>query len=382
MPHLSSAGIRVMVMARDQVSQREGRVFLCNVSDFVMNVIRMAGMQKIFQIEADTGTVLSIIHGLCQEKENDPDIVQCSLNGGSITIRTVCTEKASLLVTGSLSRVLFAQVSQDKMVKIRFSDCEYSIGIGDLAEHAEQARELLGEMITLQGSIIWLPTDGNRTPDFFIPITDTGEVVIYTGFHAALRGHFQDFLTLVTDTPDGISLRQIYAKIFDHARKMRPDYSGIIAVACIGESGDIKRSDLIRFLVPEKTPENGGSIMDLGNVNEWIEVSDTFAYSGEIVAVFGIGIDLTHDLSGFALEHLSALTCMHPANGGQPEMSLHTHGVIFRHAPLPTGEDIGSLIRHLLNTREFLDMCHLTDDSRFRTVRGAVVYISEIVINE
>jgi len=381
-PYLSSAGLRVMVMARKQVAPRDGKVFLSNVSPFIMNVLQMAGMYKIFQTEPDTRTVLSIIHDVCAEKQHDPDTVQYTIDGGSIEILTVCTEKATLHLTGSLLRVLYAQISPDKVRLVRFSDCEYSIGLGAMAESPEKARELLGEMITLQGSIVWLPTDGNKTPDFFIPITDTGEVRIYTGFNAALRGHFQETLTLTSDTPDGISLSQVYKRIFDHAREMRPDYSGIIAIALIGESGGIRSSGITHPPVRERAPMNGGSIMDPGNVNEWIEVSDSFEYAGESIIAFGIGIDLTHDLSEFQPEQLSALSYIHPANRGLSEISLHTHGVVFKKSLLSPEPDIGSKIRHLMNNGEFLDMRHLMDDSRLRTIHGAIAYISEIETDE
>jgi hypothetical protein len=52
--------------------------------------------------------------------------------------------------------------------------------------------------------------------------------------------------------------------------------------------------------------------MDPGNVNEWIEVSDSFEYAGESIIALGIGIDLTHDLSEFQPEQLSALSYIHP----------------------------------------------------------------------
>jgi len=35
-----------------------------------------------------------------------------------------------------------------------------------------------------------------------------------------------------------------------------------------------------------------------------------------------------------------------------------------------------------MNTGEFLDMRHLMDDSRLRTIHGAIAYISEIETDE
>jgi len=111
-------------------------------------------------------------------------------------------------------------------------------------------------------------------------------------------------------------------------------------------------------------------------------VSESIEYAGETIIAFGIGIDLTHDLSDFEPEQLSALSYIHPANRGLAEMSLHTHGVVFKKSPLTPGPDIGSMIRHLMNTGEFLDMRHLMDDSRICSIYGAIAYISEIETDE
>ena len=46
--------------------------------------------------------------------------------------------------------------------------------------------------MTIGGTMVWLPTDGNDTPDFLSPKKDTGEIVIYTGVNAALEGEFND----------------------------------------------------------------------------------------------------------------------------------------------------------------------------------------------
>jgi len=118
--------------------------------------------------------------------------------------------------------------------------------------------------------------------------------------------------------------------------------------------------------------------MDPAHVKDWIEVVDEPRYAGETVVAFGIGIDLKSDLSRFDPEDLSTLYYIHPANRGTQEMFLHTHGVIFKHTPLPRGTDVGREIRRLLITGEFLDMRHLMDDTRLLDARCAVSYISEI----
>jgi hypothetical protein len=285
---------------------------------------------------------------------------------------------AIIRVSGSLSKVLHAGISAEDVKSVRFSDCKYSLGLGALAESPEQARHLLGEMITLHGSFVWLPTDGNYIPDFFTPVRDTGGIEIYTGFAAALQGVFHDYYSFSAGSSGGITLGQIYHAIFDYCTEMRPDYSGIIAMALIGTSAGVRTSGIRYPPIPENAPDDGVYIMDPVHIKEWVDVMDVPRYEGETVVAFGIGIDLNTDLTRFDPEDLSALYYVHPSNKGSQSMYLHTHGVIFRHTPLPRGGDVGRVIQRLLKTGEFMDMRHLMDDTRFLNARCAVSYISEI----
>ena len=74
-------------------------------------------------------------------------------------------------------------------------------------------------MITLYGSMVWLPTDGNNTPDFLTPLDTKGDVPVYTGYNVTLDGPFNKYLTLDTEDPKGISLGNIYKTIFSGAEE-------------------------------------------------------------------------------------------------------------------------------------------------------------------
>ncbi len=379
-PYVSSAGIRVFLIARNRVKNRSGTVVLCNVSTFTKDVLVMAGMDKVFLIYQDREQAITAVRSTGGIK-NASSLVQASryqLEDATMEVKPAETGVSVLKVSGSLTRLLHAEITPDDVSCLRFSDWEYSLGLGSLAENKEQARQLLGEMITVHGSIVYLPTDGNNIPDYFVPVKDTGGVGIYSGFAVALQGPFHDYITIRSNSDEGITLGRIYKEIFSHAKQKHPDYAGIVALVLIGESGGIKGSGIIQSPISERAPSDKGSIMDPSNFPEWIEVMSEPKYAGETVVTFGVGVDLTHDLTSFDPDDLSALYYIHPANRGLQDMYLHTHGVVFTHTQLSDESDVGHDIKQLMKTGEFLDMRHLIDDSRFRTVRGAVAYISAI----
>ncbi len=84
-------------------------------------------------------------------------------------------------VLGRIDDVLNANMTPDRIRAKRFSAKEYSFGLGALGPDIESVMPYLGEMATMGGTMVWLPTDGNDTPDFLVPRHDSDEVVIQTG---------------------------------------------------------------------------------------------------------------------------------------------------------------------------------------------------------
>ena len=75
---------------------------------------------------------------------------------------------------GDLNKVIFARIAEADIREKKFSEVMYSLGLGALGADKKDAMPLLGEMITLHGSMVWLPTDGNNTPDFLTPLDAGG----------------------------------------------------------------------------------------------------------------------------------------------------------------------------------------------------------------
>jgi len=125
-------------------------------------------------------------------------------NGVKLTIEPGwMTTPPVLRVTGDLEKVLHATITESEIRAKKFSEITYSLGLGALGAEVKDAMPVLGEMITLYGSMVWLPTDGNNTPDFLTPQESSGEVPVYTGYNITLDGPFNEYLTLETESPQG-----------------------------------------------------------------------------------------------------------------------------------------------------------------------------------
>jgi hypothetical protein len=76
--------------------------------------------------------------------------------------------------------------------------------------------------------MVWLPTDGNETPNFLIPKRDTGELTIHTGFNAALDGVFNDIVVVECEGDMGLMMGDLYTAIFEIVRETL----GLTSIPC------------------------------------------------------------------------------------------------------------------------------------------------------
>ena len=300
------------------------------------------------------------------------------VDGVTYAIEPGSPKEASLIVTGSLVKVLYSAITLQDIRTLGFKEADYSLGLGALGKDAADALALMGEMITLHGSMVYVPTDGHFTPDFFTPVKETGEVTIFTGFNVRLSGPFHELFTFETSRENGVSLAEIYSAIINLARARRADFHGILSLVIWGVIEGVISSEITRSPLQERAPVNHKSIMDPENYDEWNDTNREPRYRGDTLVSFGIGIDLSGDLSGFSSEDLETLHYVHPGNKGMATMYLHNHGVIFRNTPYDPKFELSRQVKTIAENGEFVDMRHLMDETRLRKAKIGVSYISSI----
>jgi hypothetical protein len=134
-------------------------------------VLKMAGMEGMFPTYAtvDEAVDHSSRHKKMKCSEKDwSSLPFYRREGTGFRVFHVTDRPASLKTVGDLSKVMTAALEPQDIRRRRFSDAEYSIGLGALGGSLEDCLPLLGEMMTSGGIMVWLPTDGNDTPDFLI----------------------------------------------------------------------------------------------------------------------------------------------------------------------------------------------------------------------
>jgi len=380
--YLSSGGIRVLLATQKKLTKKNGQVCLCGLMEYPAQVLKMAGMDSIFTTYNTVDEAVNHISILENMKRSGKDWrhLPCYLRSHtSFRVFHATNRAATLKIVGNLMKVMHATLEADNIRQRHFSEAEYSIGLGALGNSPKDCLPLLGEMITIGGTMVWLPTDGNDTPDFLIPQKDTGEVVIHTGLNLALDGEFNDII-LVGNAEESmpITIGDLYDALFDIARERQTPCRSLVSVAMVADldalfSSGVKISPIKKF-----TPVNNGLITDTENIAQWMDINTEPKFPGRTMVSFGLGLDLTADLSSLSKPALDNVFYLHPANVSNKKMLLHNHGVVFEPLKWHHVLDLDSEIRRIVRQGEFVDMRHLLDTTRITRAIAGVSYISDI----
>ena len=381
-PYLSSGGIRIFLVTEKMLKKRGGGIHLCSVNSYPLKVLETAGFDELFSIYStkedavESCIALEVMRGAEKDWNRLPTFHK---SGARFAVFESSPKEAILKVIGNVSNVLYARLVEGDIFLRKFSETEYSIGLGALGESLKDCINILGEMITIGGTMVWLPTDGNDTPDFLIPKRDTGEVMIYTGFNVALDGVFNDIIVMESEGDKDLTIVGLYESIFEIVRERRADFRGVVSLAMRADTGEVYSSGVKLSPIKKFAPENGKMIMHEDNIDRWLDINTVPKYRGETMVSFGIGIDLMSDLSSFDKAALDTLFYLHPGNIGNTKVLLHNHGVIFKHLPWERNLHLDGDIKRIVTEGEFIDMRHLLDSTRVVRAIIGVSYISDIV---
>ena len=381
--YLSSAALRVLTLALKSVGARAGQLTLCHVQDYCRGVIEIAGLGAHLPIFPDQTAALAQARGHVQHlavNQGWGQLEQWDTPNAAIrVIPGLDRARGVVEIIGDIQDVLRANMTEAQVSSKAFSETEYSIGCGALGDQFEDYYPIMGEMITIGGTMVWLPTDGHDTPDFLIPKNASRAVTLRTCFNASLTGGFDECLLVEAKAPEGLAIDQLYRLVFESARARRPDYRGVIGLAGRAEFATVLGAGIRKSPIRRFQPANGQTILHPSNITDWFAGDREPRWRNVTGLLCGLGIDLQADLSAFDPAMVDLAFYRHPDNtAGKPHL-LHNHAVIF--TALPWTErpvDLGTEVMKVVDQGDFCDMRHLLDQSRIQRAFVGISYTQEI----
>lgn len=367
--YLSSAALRVFTIAHKRLKERDGLLILCQLDQFCRDVFEISGLGAAFPITATREEALAsgrqralekgVLHSWTRLETWETPLARVRVVPGNQQAEGVVE------ILGDVKEVLHAELLESQIASKIFSETEYSIGCGALGDEVEDYYPIMGEMITIGGTMVWLPTDGNDTPDFLIPRRSSRAVTIRTGFNASITGGFHEHILVESIDPKGLAIDQLYRLIFDAAKRRRPDFHGVVGIAGRAEFASVYGAGIRKSPIRRFKPANGETILHPTNINEWFSGDHEPRLQDVTGLLCGVGVDLTADLSAFDPAHVDRAFYRHPDNtAGKPHL-LHNHSVFFTKQPFRERmTNLATEIQEVVEQGDFRDMRHLLDQSR------------------
>lgn len=379
--YLSSAGLRLLLGLSKKLRQQGGALVVAGARDYCRKVMDLAGFADTFPMFATVEAARAFCdQSLLEKRSLDRwDQLEClDLEWGRGRMLPGSDDPGAAEILGDVKDVLHARITPAQLCSKRFMETEYSIGLGGLGDRLEDYLPLMGEMITIGGTMVWLPTDGHDTPDFLIPKSDKGQVTLHTGFNVTLAGKFNEFMMYESRNPPGATVTQLYRDLFNSARRRRPDFKGVLALGLRAQMGAVYGSGIKQSPILELAPANGEMITHPSNVKAWFDFDAAPRQTRVTGLICGIGADLTADLSVYDQAQLNRVFYLNPANTGGKNELLHNHAVIFNEQPLAgRAVSLAREIETVVDNGEFLDMRHLLDSSTITRAFLGISYIQE-----
>ena len=239
--YLSSAGLRVILATYKQLNGTGGTLALAGLQPYCRNVLDFTGFAQTFPVFNTAAEAVKFYERGRSGSARQEETVQ--LDCGRLTIAPAEGEAGAIEVLGDVRDVLHARITPAHLCSKRFSETEYSIGLGGLGDRLKDYFPLMGEMITVGGTMVWLPTDGHDTPDFLIPRKDAGQITLRTVFNVVIAGGFNELMRFESGSAEGTPIDVLYHALFDVARQRRADYRGVLGLAMRAQMGAVWGGD-------------------------------------------------------------------------------------------------------------------------------------------
>ena len=336
--YLSSAGIRVLIRMRREVTALQGSFGIIHPSPFVENTLRMSGLEALLDTAAPEAVPVASAPA--------PDPALPGKTPGIQVETHTLSANAVLQVHLPATWRPWTPVQDADIVPLTLPSTVFGLGVGAPGVDAADTRSRFGEFTALSGCLTWLPADGGDTPDYlvqadqFVPSVFAIQAIVAEG----------DFSHLLRFRPLEKSAHLPLSTLIEEA--LTATASDAVALVCLAE---------IEGLVGAALSRSPGDIRTDDAPGTFPRIRDWMAFCGQRVHTRHSALLVSFAARRPPPELAPFLTPL----PSQPEVFAHTHAVVFPFRPLPEGMlHLEEHVRMFYETLEPLDVLHLIEDDR------------------
>ena len=159
--YLSSAGLRVILALHKRQVKKGGSIAITRLQPYCQGIFDVAGFSSSFPIFDTNSEAEDFLAQMIREQKlidgwNDLEFLEQDC--GTFRFIPQPESHGAVEVLGHVNDVLYSRVTPDHISSKHFFSTEYSIGLGGLGDRLNDYYPIMGEMITIGGTMVWLPT--------------------------------------------------------------------------------------------------------------------------------------------------------------------------------------------------------------------------------
>jgi anti-anti-sigma factor len=352
--YVSSAGLRVFIVAQKELTKVGGEIILSGIMEQVFEIFRMSGFTQVFRIIKNPGEIA----GLLGARGSGAGFITKDINGISMEYVEREAGKGSLYSLGSQGKAECALYTEEDVVAVTPWEMEFGCGMAALGSSYEEYKNLFGEAMVVKNNFFFYPAVKQPSVDFLLDAhKDPGITYkVLNGF--GFRGDYRYILSFQATAGGGVDLSSLVRSFFDLSPR------NILGVTLIAESKGHWGMHIKQPPIREAQPANGKSIFDSENFPHWIDFPVEPSYVNHVVVATGIAV---RDRTSLPTETQALIS-----EGG----TFHLHGGIFDKAPIGNRiDDFDIEMMRIFNELSVHRIQHLLGKSRFSGGMAALIEI-------
>jgi anti-sigma B factor antagonist len=335
--YISSAGIRVLLMAFKRLKSVKGSFALSQASPAVESIINMVGLSAFFHDSGDSEERSGWSHQPLRTLDRPQGVFRVYRNPSS------STSVQTWHLVGAPHLLHSGAYASNDCRKISFPENVLGLGLGAFGYGYEDCIPRFGEFLAVAGHVVCQSVDSPDTPDFMIgqgSLIPQAEVLYMMGGSCDFP-----FFVEFHGKNDGRCIQlSALCDIF-----MEVCESDVVSFVFIGEVSGLVGYRYRRSPLLATHPDQ---IFSYPSILNWIHYGSEPAYQGAIALAVGVCSRRGDLLSSFT----------RPLDRDKSILG-HVHAAIFPYSPLAGGyQELGECVRALFEGQEPIGLTHLLSD--------------------
>jgi anti-anti-sigma factor len=326
--YISSAGIRTLIRIQKELQAVNGQLLVVHPTPFVASTLSMSGLGH-----------------LLGEPQELSAVGAASSSGSLVEVYPVVAG-ATMHVQVAAGWRPWDMVQDADIRKVVFASNRIGLGIGSQGVDVADARERLGEFLAVPGALTWMPSGGNRIPDYAL---QTEKLVpdIFALQALVAEGGFSHLLRF-----QPVASGDVMALSHLMTQALEVTGADAVAMVCVAEIDGLVGVSLARSPGLLAATDVPGCFPD---VREWMTYCGERVHARQSALLVSF---VARESAPEAAPFLAALPTL-------PGVRAHTHVAVLPFRPLQAGElDLKQTVHRFFTLAEPLDLLHLITDDR------------------